>query len=37
MTINDLRSLALQVGELNHFPHTANKDGYHREDGAVSS
>jgi len=31
-TITDLRSLALQAGELNHFPYTANKDGYGREE-----
>jgi hypothetical protein len=31
-TITDLRSLAFQVGELNHFPHTPNKDGYLRDE-----
>jgi hypothetical protein len=28
ITINDLRSLAFKVAELNHFPHTPNEDRY---------
>jgi len=32
MAITDSRSLAFQVGELNHFHHTPNKDGYRREE-----
>ena len=32
MTITDLRRLAFQVGQLNHFPHTPNKEGYRRDE-----